>query len=538
MTVISVEYSDIVDLLGKRFSIEEIRAKTSMIGAADEGVEGETLSFDISPNRPDMYSVEGLVRALRGALGLETGLPQFDVHESSVRFIVDGSVKPVRPFAVGGIVRGIEMSDELVKSLMDLQEKLHVTIGRRRKKVAIGIHDMDKVTPPFTYRGAKPDGVSFVPLGMAGKMTPKEILEVHEKGREYAHILNGSNVCPIIEDSNGTVLSFPPIINGIATALTEDTRNLFIDVTGLDFGAVSSALNILTTSLHERGGRIESVSLELPDTKLRSPDLSTRTKTVSVSNAGKLLGVSLTPRDAADFLERMRFGTKVSGDNIEVTIPAYRVDILHEVDLIEDIAIGHGYDKMPLTLPERATVGNLSDVTSHSRALREMMVGYGYQEIMSLSMVDPQMPFKGGASGPAIVNPVSSELGGLRSSLLSSLLKILAMNTHRDLPQRVFEVEDVLAGSGNERRLAAASIHAKASFTEVKSLVQSVMRDLGRKYELEAGDDPNFIPGRCAFAVVSGRSVGVLGEIAPQVLEAYGLGYPVAAFEINAELLL
>ncbi len=537
MTVISVEYSDVVDLLGKRYSIDEIRARTSMIGAADEGVEGETLSFDISPNRPDMYSVEGLVRALRGAFDLETGLPRFDVHESDVSFVVDKSVESVRPFAIGGLVRGVEMSDELVRSLMDLQEKLHVTIGRKRKKVAIGIHDMDKVTPPFTYRGAKPESASFTPLGMAARLSLKEILEKHEKGREFAHILEGQTAYPIIEDSNGTVLSFPPIINGIATALTEDTRNLFIDVTGMDFGAVSSALNIISTSLYERGGRIESVALELPGGKKRSPDLTAKAKTVSASNAGKLLGLSITPRDAAGYLEKMRFGTKVSGDSIEVQIPAYRVDILHEVDLIEDIAIGHGYDKMPLGLPLRATVGKLSDVTEHSRALRELMVGYGYQEIMSLSMVDPQMPLKGGASGPAIVNPVSTELSGLRSSLLSSLLKILAMNTHRDLPQRVFEVEDVLAGSRNERHLAAASIHAKASFTEVKSLVQSVVRDLGRVFELEAAEDPNFIPGRCAFPVIDGRRVGVLGEVSPQVLEAYGLGHPVEAFELNAETL-
>jgi phenylalanyl-tRNA synthetase beta chain len=211
--------------------------------------------------------------------------------------------------------------------------------------------------------------------------------------------------------------------------------------------------------------------------------------------------------------------------------------MLHEVDLIEDIGVGHGYDRIPLGLPRESTVGAPAHITLFSQTLREMMIGYGYQEIMSLSMVDPQTPFKGGADGPRILNPVSSELSALRSSLLPSLLRILTMNTHRDLPQRVFEVEDVLAGAMNERHLAGASIHAKASFTEVKSLVQSIMRDLGREFDLETSSDPNFIPGRCAAVMVSGRTAGLFGEIAPAVLEAHSLAHPVAAFELNAAVL-
>lgn len=534
MTVISVEYSDVIDLLGKRYSIDEIRSAVSMIGAADEGIEGEMLSFDVSPNRPDMYSVEGIVRSLRGVLGLETGLPRFETQQSDLRFIVDPSVNAVRPYAVGGIVSDIEMNDGFVKSLMDLQEKLHATIGRRRKKVAIGIHDLDKVKRPFTYRAAEPESVRFVPLGLAEPLSLAGILEKHEKGREFAHILEGKQVYPIIEDAEGTVLSFPPIINGITTALTKDTRNLFIDVTGLDFNAVNSALTILSTSLYERGGKIESVTLELPNRMLKTPDLSPRAKSVSVANSNRLLGLSLSPQEAVQCLERMRLGAKAAGGDVEVLIPAYRIDVLHEVDLIEDIAVGYGYDRMPLTLAKEATIGTPAEMAVFSQTLREIMTGYGYQEIMSLSMVDPEVPFRGGASGPAIVNPVSTELRAMRSSLLPSLLKLLALNTHRDLPQRVFEVEDVLVGGSNEKHLAGSAIHAKASFTEVKSLVQSLFRDLGLDLALEASEDPNFIPGRCASALSGGKSAGIFGEISPAILEAYGLAQPVIAFEMNA----
>jgi len=537
MTVISVQYSDVIDLLGKQYSIDEIRSAVSMIGAADEGTEGETISFDVSPNRPDMYSVEGIVRALRGVLDLEPGLPMFDVQESSLRFIVDPSVSQVRPSVVGGIVAGVEMTDDLVKSLMDLQEKLHTTIGRKRKKVAIGIHDLDKVKGPFTYRAAEPESVVFVPLGLSESMSLAGVLERHEKGREYAHILEGKPKYPVIEDAEGTVLSFPPIINGVTTALTADTRNLFIDVTGLDFTAVNWALNILCTSLYERGGKLESVTLELPTRLVRTPDLSARAKSVGIENASKLLGLSLTGQEAARCLERMRLGARAAGGNVEVQIPAYRVDVLHEVDLIEDIAIGHGYDRMPLASPREQTIGSPAGVTVFSQRLREIMTGYGYQEIMSLSMVDPGMPFRGGALGGGIVNPVSKELGAMRSSLLPSLLGLLALNTHRDLPQRVFEVEDVLGGSANERHVAGAAIHAKASFTEIKSLVQSLFRDLGHDFSIEAVEDPNFISGRCASAMVQGKPVGIFGEISPAILEAYSLGHPAIAFELNAEML-
>ncbi len=537
MTIISVEYPDIVHLLGKRYSFEDIRSKLSMIGAADEGMEGETISFDVSPNRPDMYTVEGLVRALRGAFGLEVGFREFPVAESNLKFRIDSSVEQVRPYAVGAIVRNLKMAEGLLTSLMDMQEKLHATIGRRRKKVAIGIHDYDKVKGPFKYHAVEPKSVKFVPLAMDKGLTLEGILKEHEKGREYAHILKGYAVYPIIEDSEGTVLSFPPIINGIVTALTEETSNVFIDVTGLDKGAVNSVLNIIATSLFERGGKLESIELETPKGNVRTPDLSPSAKTVSISTANSLLGLSFTPEEAARSLDKMRFGTSVFGDQIEIRIPPYRVDILHVVDLIEDIAIGYGYDRVTTTLAHQSTIGSASDVTVFSQMLKELMVGYGYQEIMSLSMVDPEMPFKGGTAGPKIVNPVSIELSALRSSLLPSLLRILSLNKHRDLPQRIFEVEDILKNGLNERHLAGASIHSKASFTEIKSLVQSLFRDLGQEFNLDTVDENNFIPGRCAVLRTREKEIGIFGEITPAILDAYGLMHPVCAFELNTKLL-
>src|SRR5881296_2092872 len=283
------------------------------MGAGPEGVQGDVMTFDIFPNRPDLYSVEGIARGLRGFLGLEVGLPSYRVEPSGIEFVVDPSVADVRPYAVGGMVRGLDLEDALLRSLVDLQEKLHLTVGRRRKKVAIGIHDMDKVTPPYTYKAVLPTDVRFTPLGMAQEMDLLEILTKHEKGREYAHLVASQPVFPIITDAKGQVLSFPPVINGILTQLTPDTRNVFIDVTGTDLEAVGGCLSIIATSLAERGGKIELVRTKYADRTLETPDLAPRAHTLNLGRANELLGLSLRPGDAVDFLRRMRHDAREIG---------------------------------------------------------------------------------------------------------------------------------------------------------------------------------------------------------------------------------
>ncbi len=163
-------YDDLIDLLGKRISLEEAVDRITFLGSGPEGVHDGVMTFDIFPNRPDLYSVEGIARGLRGYLGLETGLPIYPVSDSGIDFLVERSVERVRPFGVGGVVRGVELDDRLLRSLVDLQEKLHTTTGRRRRKVAIGIHDLDRVEPPFTYKAVGPHEIRFVPLGHSGPM--------------------------------------------------------------------------------------------------------------------------------------------------------------------------------------------------------------------------------------------------------------------------------------------------------------------------------------------------------------------------------
>ena len=536
MTNVDVPYEDLIELLGKRLTVEEAVDRITMMGSGPEGVHGGVMTFDIFPNRPDLYSVEGIARGLRGYLGLEVGLPTYGVRASGVEFRVDASTARVRPYAVGGIVRGVELDDASLRSLVDLQEKLHTTTGRRRRKVAIGIHDLDRVKPPFTYRAVGPHEVRFVPLGRAEPMDLAAILTEHDKGREYADILAGKDVYPIIVDREGVVLSFPPIINGVATQLTPDTRNLFLDVTGTELEAVSGTLNILATSLAERGGKIESVSVRYPDRSLETPDLTPIPASVDVPRANALLGLDLTPSKAVELLRRMRHDATADGDRVVVRAPAYRLDLLHEVDVAEDLAIAWGYDRYPRELAKRQTIGTSTAKNDFADALRVLFIGYGYQETMSLIMASAKEPV---ATPERVVvrNPVTEDLTTLRSSLLPGLLNLFALNKHRELPQRIFEVADVVQDARNRLHVGAAASHPKASFTEAKSLALSVLRDVGRSGAIEPVEDPNFLAGRAASAVLDGKEAGRFGEVHPRILEAYGLVQPVMALELDVEAL-
>jgi phenylalanyl-tRNA synthetase beta chain len=534
VTNVDVSYEDLVDLVGRRLSVDEFVDRISMMGSGPEGVHADVLTFDIFPNRPDLYSVEGIARGLRGYLGVETGLPRFDATPSGIEFRVDPSVAAVRPFAVGGVVRGVELEDALLRSLVDLQEKLHLTLGRRRRKVAIGIHDLDRVAPPFAYRAVRPDAVRFVPLGRAETMDLGQILERHEKGIEFGPILAGRDAYPVIEDREGTVLSFPPIINGIVTALTPETRNLFIDVTGTDLAAVQGALAILATSLAERGGTISTVRTVTAERTLETPDLAPKPHVLDLRRANELLGLRLTPPEAVGLLRRMRYDARADGETIHVLAPAYRTDLLHPFDVAEDLAIAWGYDRYPRDLPRRQTIGEPLPLNEFSDALRVLLIGYGYQEVMSLTVTSPEEPFDG-PDRVRIVNPVSEDLATLRASLLPGLLNLFKLNKHRELPQRAFEVADAVVGARNVRRVGVAAIHHRASFTEAKSLALSLARDTGKAADVEPIEDPNFVPGRVATLRVGGEPVGRFGEIHPRILDAYGLGQPVMALELDVE---
>ncbi|HVM46233.1 MAG TPA: phenylalanine--tRNA ligase subunit beta [Candidatus Thermoplasmatota archaeon] len=536
MPVIRFEVAELERLLRKSVPRAELAKTIPQIGADVEDSSGETWAVEFFPDRPDLFTVEGIARALRAWYGVEPGLRLYEARPSGVEVRVDPSVAGVRPHIAAAFVRGVDMTETRLKALIDLQEDLHWGLGARRRRVAIGIHDASVLAPPFTYTTWGLDERSFVPLYETQEMTPREILAKHEKGVAYAHLLAGHERVPIILDAKGGVVSLPPVINAARTAVTTRTRDVFLDVTGTDRWAVERTLNMLATALVESGGALESVDVAGRAT----PDLAPEEKELKVAEANALLGTSFSADEVAANLRRMGFGATAAGDAVRVQVPPYRADILHTWDLVEDVAIGHGIFRMePAPLVAR-TVGVALPENRVAELARKSLVGLGFLETMNLTLSNERDQFARMQRPPApvvkVLNPVTEDVTLLRPTLLPGLMSILKKNAHRDLPQRLFEVGMVTRLDGdnvhNERHVAGVVIAGRSSFSEIKGIVLALARDLGwqgAEVEVAKAEDPAFVPGRCA--ALGHR--GVFGEVHPAALEAFGLAHPVVAFELR-----
>jgi phenylalanyl-tRNA synthetase beta chain len=541
MPVITVDRKDFCELLGKDLSIEEIEDKLPMIGVAWEGREKDEFSVEVNPNRPDMLSVEGLVRAFSSFIGLKTGLRTYKAEKSLYLVRVDPATKPIRPYIVCATVTGIAMTEELIKSLMQLQEKLHITHCRKRRKASIGVYDLDKIKFPLLYT-VKDPSFKFIPLEETKEMTLENILKHTQKGKDYAWILKGKDKYPILIGADDVVLSMPPIINSEDTKVDENTENLFIDVTGTDEKTINEILNIVVTSLAERGGRIHEIRIKYPDREIHTPNLETRMMNLDPAYVNKLLGLKLTNYEMIEYLQKMGFdAVEIGKENLQVIIPCYRTDIMHAIDLVEDIAIGYGYDRFEPEIPKISTIGEETPLEVFSRGLRNLLIGYGLQEVVTFILTNKENCFKKMRMEEKDVietaNPKTEEYSIVRSWLLPSLMEVLWRNRHREYPQNIFEVGDVVkldptsdTGARTMRRLGIMLCHSKANFSEMKSMVESILSNLGiKKYKVEESKLPCFIPGRAAKIIVDRKNLGRFGEIHPEVISNWELEMPVAA---------
>jgi len=539
MPVINFKYGDLCSLLGQNVPQEVLVDRIPLIGADMHDTEGgnDDMSVEFFPDRPDLFSVEGLARGLRAFLDITPGMKEYRSVEGGIRVKVDDSVMSVRPCFSCAVIRNVNVTDDLIRSMMELQEKLHLTIGRKRSKLAIGIHDLDKVAPPFVYKAVSPKEVRFVPLTCTEEMDLDQILSSHAKGIEYADLLKGKKKYPIILDKNNNVLSFPPIINGALTTVTTDSRNLFVDVTGTDQKAVKGALDIVVTSLAERGGTIETVGLE-GSLAFRSPDLSPRKMSISVKRAEEFIGIELGSKGVTDALKKMGMdAASVSKDTVDVLIPVTRLDIMHEVDIMEDIAVGYGFEHFGGSYSSVQTAGSLSPDSLFSEKVRDIMIGLGFNEVTTLTLSNENDEFT--ISGlpekvsTQILNPITEDHTCLRSYLMPSLMRILRHNKHRDLPQKIFEIGYVSSEHCSIPHLCALFTASKVSFTEIKSVAESIVRELAVKYELLPCSYRTFIEGRGAKIIVEGKEVGIFGEVSPKVVTDFEITHPVIMFEMD-----
>jgi phenylalanyl-tRNA synthetase beta chain len=550
MPVITLQQDRFSDFVGHELTIEEIEEQIPWIGFDIEEKGEDYIKVEFNPNRVDFSSHIGVARAFQGLKGWKTGIPQYRVHKSDVMLEIDKSVQEVRPYMLGAVVREMELDNATVKELMDIQEDLHWGVGRDRKKASIGIHNLDNIKPPFKYLGANPQEARFVPLGETNEMTLQEIIEKHENGRAYKHLVDWSLKYPLLIDHRGEVLSMPPIINGELTKLDTETNTLFLDVTGPDLKAVEQCLNVLVTALADMNGRIESIQVKYPERIRYSPDLTPQKMTLKPSYANKLLGLKLSEDQIIKCLEKCRLSAKTTKGSIYVEVPAYRIDILHEVDLVEEVAIGYRYYRLKPSQPQTVTTGGYHEVTRLADTIRQIMIGLNFTEVVNFILTNENRQFTMMRRKPQetikIANPVSSEYSIARACLIPSLMKNLVDNKHESFPQRIFEVADIIAFNPkaecrSQRKLQLAGVlsHAAASFTEIKSIVEALLANIGmKKWEMNPVSDPSFIQGRVARITLGKKDVGCLGEIHPEVLNNFELENPVCSFEMNLESLL
>jgi len=507
------------------------------IGLDIEGSDAKTVRVEYSPNRPDFGTDYGIARALRGTMGKETGLQTYKSLPSGITVTVDPRLASVRPYIACVTATGLKMDDEDVRQLISLQEDLHNGLGRRRRRVAIGLHDMAAVAPPISY-SAKPSSFGFKPLDCKTKMSIGEILTGTDQGKLYGAVFKGKNLYPVITDAKGTVLSFPPIINGDATKVTTKARSLFIDVTSTEVRAGENVLAILATTLGEMGARLGTVRIGYSKSTKVTPNLRPSKMQLNLRLVDEILGLGLSRNQVVECLRRSRLG--VDGNN--VLVPSYRFDIIHPVDIAEEVALGYGFDRISSFYPESRQPGSFNPASQFHERAADIMAGSGMVELMTYELIDEATLYtkfgRGGEDRIQVENPRSLEHSILRDSLVPSLMATLTRNVKEEYPQRVFEIGRVYLRErgtvSEEWRLGCLIAHSQSSYTEAKTYLESFVRLMSGK---EAATQPSqhwaFASGRCGAVSLGGVSIGHVGELTPESVVSFQLGVPVSGFEIR-----
>lgn len=555
MPVIEVLYSDLENLLNTNLPSdrEALNDILAYVKGEVERWEGDEISIEIKDgNRPDLWSVEGIARELRGILGLEEGLIPYNIQASSgIEVKVSPDLHDIRPYIAASIVKGVRLTDDIIREFMHLQDKLDQTYGRRRARASIGLYNYDLVTPPLQYTVAKPNEISFIPLGEVTQMDLETILRTHPKGIQYGHIINKHPHWPILMDSRNKVLSIPPIINSNDLGrITEGEHNIFVEVTGTVYRTVLNTLNLVTLSLADRGQDILSTTIKYAypvdsHKLLTTPKFTTSSLTLQLESVNQVLGISLAQKEVETLLKKARYGvTDISSQEVKVIVPSYRIDVMHPHDVIEDIAIRYGYNNITPRWPQQITFGEISAIERFVDLTREVIIGLGFQEILSFTLTNKDtLVQRMGAPDTRIVelvNPTSQRFTCLRNWLLPGLLEFLSHNTHIEYPQKIFEVgecvilDDMQSNRvSSHQKMGGVIAHSTANFSEMKSETEAFFRNLGIAPDLYVTQHPTFIKGRVGSFQSHQKEFGILGEIHPRILDGWGIETPVTGFELN-----
>jgi len=578
MPVVDVDPDELRYLTGhSEKDDDELKSDLFDLGLEFEGwTEDDEFQLEFAPDRLDRLSVEGVARSLRYHYGDDRGVEIPNTNSADWTIEVEDQPDE-RPYVTGAIVRGLDMDDAALESLIQLQEKLHATMGRKRAKGAIGVHDLtmlkgaaatDGEGKSITYTSADPDEATFVPLDADAEMTPGEVVASHETGQTYGDLVADFDRVPAIYDAIG-LFSFPPVINGRRTEVSVDSRDLFIEMTGTDQWTIDHMCNIVCYALAARGGQVEKVDVSYADDApgeyagktLERPDFSVRTKTVTHDRIESILGVSLDSREVVDYAERAGLdATETESDNgvaYEVEVPPYRVDVIHPLDIIDDIGRALGFNSLEPTYPDVSTVGGRHERSRLEDAARDALVGLGFEDLLNFHMINEAENFErmglsvppadeqtaeavGQADPVTIQEPYSEDYTILRTWALPSIMMVLENNTHRSYPQDLAEIglaagldDSENTGVAEHRTVAAALARTDASYEDAKARLQALADAFDKDLETPPTTHPSFIGGRVAEVVLDGEPVGVIGEIHPKVLVEHDLELPVAAFEFR-----
>nr|ALS04329.1 phenylalanyl-tRNA synthetase beta chain [Acartia pacifica] len=574
MPTISVKRDVLHAGLGKQYTEEEfdelcfefgLELDEVVIEKNDEGKEETVYKIEIGADRYDLLCVEGLVRALL-VFQNKIQIPRYTLSKPGKleRLEVDPSVLQVRPFVIGAVLRNITFTKERYDSFIELQDKLHQNLARKRTLASVGTHDLDTIKGPFRYMGRPPSDIKFVPLNQTKEFTSAQLMELYATDsylKPYLPIIRDSPVHPVIYDSNNVVLSLPPIINSEHSKITLKTRNVFIECTCTDLTKGQIVLDTLVTMFSQYSDTpfiIEPVETVCQGETKVYPTLKYRTETIKADKANNLVGVNQGPKQIAALLSKMCLESTVNKDDtISVTIPPTRHDVIHPCDIYEDVAIAFGYNNIEKMTPHTLTVAKQLPINKLTDQLREGVAQCGFTEALTFSLcsrgdVGTKMRKKiENIPAVHIGNPKTLEFQVARTALLPGLLKTVQANRKMPLPLKIFEISDVVikdlgteVGARNERHLSALFYNKSSGFEIIHGLLDRVMQLLevprcGEKgmdgYYLAESQDESYFPGRAAQIVAYGQVIGHMGVLHPEVITGFDLNLPCSALEINIE---
>jgi len=550
MPTIESSKKDLEKLIGKKFTDAQLENLLMYVKGEIDGREGDILKIDVKEtNRPDLWSSEGIAREISARIGKESGIRKYKTTKSKVKVIVDKNLEKVRPLIVCAVVKNVKIDNDFIIQMVQLQEKVGEGFGRKRKETGIGLYDFDIMTPPVYYKGFKDNQIEFIPLEWKVPMRPSEILTQHEKGKAYKHLLEGTTYYPIVIDSKKVVASMPPIINSQITGkVSEKTKNLFIEVTGFSWEIVSTALEVMCMSLADRGGKIETVEVNFPvgktypARKINTPEFKTKKLSFEANLFNQLSGLNVSNTELKKLLQRARYNVTITKNKVTVEYPAYRQDILHPVDVVEDGLVSYGYGNIKPEKIEMNVIGKGLEEESYYENVRDVSIGLGLQEVLSFNMTSKQNQEKNmllkNQDFVEIANPLSENYEIFRKLLTPNLLQFIAKNKNQIFPQRIFEIGSVLSlnsnvenGVNENKNLCGVVTHSNANFTEIKSILVSLCDTLGLELKVEKKSFP-FLGENSAEITVGGKK-GFIGELSSDVEKNFGLKKPVALFEFE-----